>query len=97
DPGDAGMDRRGDAARDVPDRALVAQLVPLTGRLDGRESAQDLSAAGAPQGTVGDGAHLRQPQVHPQLPGGEDAAVAALSRPARAAPLPERPGALHRL
>ena len=36
-------------------------------------------------------------QVHHQLPGGEDAAVAALPRSACTAPLPQRRGALHRL
>ena len=36
-------------------------------------------------------------QVTVAVPGGEDAAVAALPRPARAAPLPEWRGALHRL
>jgi hypothetical protein len=40
---------------------------------------------------------LFRQEVHGQLPGREDAAVAALPRPARAAPLPERRGALHRL
>ena len=36
-------------------------------------------------------------EVTVQYPGGEDAAIAALPRAARAAPLSERPGALHRV
>jgi ferredoxin len=38
-----------------------------------------------------------QAQVHGAVPGGEGAHLAALPRPACAAPLPERRGALHRL
>ena len=97
DPGNARVDRRGNADARLPHRTLVAALVPLNGCTHGLKSLQDVPAARAPQGDVRHRTHLLREQVHPQLPRGEDAAVAALSRSARTAPLCERPGALHRL
>ena len=49
------------------------------------------------QGPALTGRHLFARKITVQYPGGEDAAVAALPRPARAAPLSERRRALHRL
>ena len=43
------------------------------------------------------GRYLFRPQDHGAVPGGKDAAVGALPRSARTAPLSERRGALHRL
>ena len=76
-------------------RRTVGALRPMMKRIgsDLPHAVPDRAAGRA----VGDAAQLLPPQDHAALPGGEDPAIAALPRTARAAPLSERPGALHRL
>ena len=95
--GDARLDR-------VPrrdDADAVGRPVPLKEDPDDdrarQELLQHLAAARARAGADADRAPHVRAQDHRAVPGGEDADEPALPRTARAAPLSERRGALHRL
>ena len=94
DPGDAGL---------AAGRGLswsISTSVRGRGTRNARRTQflQDLPAAGSCCRACGSRCkHAVPAQDHHQLPGGEDPAERALPRPACAAPLSERRGALHRL